>query len=183
MRRIIMWRNTRTQGIERCVLADRDDGWELTGLVLTPLDGQPAMVRYVVRTDRQWRTHSVEIECELPSGASALRLASDGAGAWWRDGQPLPDLAGCLDIDLGVTPSTNTLPIRRLDLPIGAGAEVAAAWVRFPELEVSRLDQRYDRLADDRWRYRSASFEADLAVDDFGLVRDYASVWQTIAQG
>ena len=183
MQRIIMWQNTRTQGVERCVLAARDDGWELAGVALDVADGKPLEARYVVRVDARWRTREVEIRRDLPEGTAELRLTSDGAGSWWRDGTPLPELAGCLDVDLGITPATNTLPIRRLGLEVGASAAVAAAWVRFPELEVSRLEQRYDRLAMDRWRYRSASFEAELTVDGDRLVLDYTGVWQAIAQG
>lgn len=183
MQRTMMWQNVRTQGVERCVLAVRDDGWELAGVALDMADGKPLEARYVVRLDARWRTREAEIHCNLPEETTELRLISDGAGAWWRDGTPLSELAGCLDVDLGITPATNTLPIRRLGLDVGASAEVAAAWVRFPGLEVIRLEQRYDRLAADRWRYRSASFEAGLTVDGDGLVLDYAGVWRAIAQG
>lgn len=183
MRRIIMWQNVLTQGVERCVLAARDDGWELAGLALDVADGRSLEARYVVHVDARWHTREVEVRCELPDGALELRLTSDGAGSWWREGTPLPDLTGCLDVDLGITPATNTLPIRRLRLDVGASATLAAAWVRFSGLEVSRLEQRYDRLAPDRWRYRSASFEAELAVDGDGLVLDYTGVWRAIAQG
>lgn len=182
MQRTILWQNTRTLGAEYATLAQREDGWQLAGLVVSVADGKPLEVRYVVRTDPQWRTRSAEVRRVMPDGEAELRLTSDGAGAWWRDGAALPDLAGCLDVDLGVTPSTNTLPIRRLDLAVGAGAEVAAAWVRFPGLEVSHLEQRYERLAADRWRYHSATFQAELAVDEAGLVLDYAGVWRAIAR-
>src|SRR5205814_2718699 len=53
---------------------------------------------------------------------------------------------GCLDVDLGITPSTNTLPIRRLGLAVGQAKEVRAAWIVFPELEVRLLTQTYTRL-------------------------------------
>ena len=33
-----------------------------------------------------------------------------------------------------VTPATNTLPIRRLNLQIGGSKSVIAAWVKFPDL-------------------------------------------------
>jgi hypothetical protein len=38
---------------------------------------------------------------------------------------------GCLDIDLGFSPSTNLLPIRRLTLAVGEAATVRAAWLPF----------------------------------------------------
>ena len=53
-------------------------------------------------------------------------------------------------MDLSATPSTNTLPIRRLALDVGASREVRAAWIRFPSCEIAPLPQRYTRLADRR---------------------------------
>ena len=57
----------------------------------------------------------------------------------------------------------------------------AAAWVRFPSLEVQRLEQSYERLADGRYRYRSGRFTADLAVDDDGMVIQYGVNWKAVA--
>jgi hypothetical protein len=47
-----------------------------------------------------------------------LELISDGRGKWTdASGNPLPALDGAIDMDLSVSPFTNTLPIRRLRLP------------------------------------------------------------------
>src|SRR5712664_99467 len=45
-----------------------------------------------------------------------------------------PHSANVCDIDLAVTPATNTLPIRRLNLEVGQSQEVTAAWLKFPDL-------------------------------------------------
>jgi hypothetical protein len=45
-----------------------------------------------------------------------------------------PDLAGAVDIDISVSPFTNTLPIRRLRLARGLAADLTMAYVRVPEL-------------------------------------------------
>ena len=84
-------------------------------------------------------------------------------------------------MDLGFSPSTNTLPIRRLRLELGESAKVAAVWLRWPELIVERLDQTYERLAPDRYRYLSGRFSAELRVDDHGLVLQYGKYWRAIA--
>jgi uncharacterized protein len=93
-------------------------------------------------------------------------------------------LNGCDDIDLGFSPATNLLPIRRLELAVGAKAAVRAAWIRFPELTIEVLDQVYTRLAEDRYLYESAggSFRRELIVDDIGFVIDYPDVWTAQAR-
>ncbi len=92
-------------------------------------------------------------------------------------------MSGCADVDLGFTPATNTLPIRRLDLPIGAQSEITAAWVKFPELTVQPLNQRYTRLSGTLYCYESLEngFRAEIEVDDEGLVVRYAGGWERIA--
>jgi hypothetical protein len=92
-------------------------------------------------------------------------------------------LHGLTDVDLGITPATNTLPIRRLDPAIGESVAVTAAWVRFPELTVESLPQTYTRLAERRYRYESAggAFVAAIEVDDLGLVIAYEGGWRRVA--
>jgi hypothetical protein len=80
-------------------------------------------------------------------------------------------------VDLGCSPATNTLPIRRLRLAVGATQAIRAAWVRFPELTVVRAEQSYSRLDEFTYRYASGEFQAELTVDDEDLVTSYA-VWQ-----
>src|SRR6478752_2249969 len=65
---------------------------------------------------------------------------------WTVDGAPARALSGCSDVDLGCSPSTNTLPIRRLRLAIGASHSIKAAWIRFPELQIVKAEQTYTRL-------------------------------------
>src|SRR5207247_1457892 len=88
-----------------------------------------------------------------------------------------PDLQGCLDVDLGFTPATNTLPIRRLGLEPGGAAYIRAAWGLLPDLTVRAAAQRYDRLAERRYRYSSGPFASTLDVDEHGLVLDYPGGW------
>src|SRR5690348_10184074 len=82
-----------------------------------------------------------------------LVLNVESRGVWRSSVQKLPDLRDCRDVDLAVTPATNTLPIRRLNLEVGSSESVIAAWVKFPELTIQPLSQRYTRLAKNAYRY------------------------------
>jgi hypothetical protein len=166
--------------MERFILGTSESGFELSGLVLQAHEDAPYVVRYTIRADEDWRTREVEVELEN-GGQRRLSLSADGAGHWTRDAQPLSELDGCRDVDLEWSPSTNTLPIRRLRLAPGESRSVSAAWVRFPSLRVQRLDQTYERIDDDRYRYRSGGFTADLVVDDDGVVLQYGVNWEVVA--
>jgi uncharacterized protein len=94
----------------------------------------------------------------------------------------LEPFTGFIDIDLGITPATNTLPIRRLNLSVGESVELTATWIRFPELTVEPLSQRYTRLSKTTYRYENTdgSFSADLVVDKLGVVETYGEIWARV---
>ena len=177
----VLWQGVETGALDRCRLEAGPDGLRLSGTVLTAEFGTPLDVRYQVETGPGGLTRRVELE--LDGGAVRRVLLADGAGRWrWEDGSELPEVAGALDVDLTVTPATNTLPIRRLaGLEVGGAADLQMAWVQFPELSVIPSRQRYERLAPDRWRFSSGDFSAELLVDPAGLVLDYSGLFRRLA--
>jgi hypothetical protein len=173
--RTVFWKRFDVAGLERCTLRRVESGWTFDGNVLL---ANPAIeVRYTIACDASWHTRSTSVVLRDAGGERRIELAVDDARRWRRDGGELAALRGLVDVDVSVTPATNTLAVRRLGLAIGASATVTAAWVRLPELVIEPLDQRYTRIAGDRYRYESPSFAAELVVDDVGLVRRYGDLW------
>lgn len=169
-------------GAERCELRSTGGGWVFSGLLVASYDERPIDVRYRVTVDERWATRSVVVTVDQLRQPRRLELERSSDGNWTVDGRAAPELNGCFDVDLGVTPSTNTLPIRRLDLDVGAQEEIEVAWVRFPHLRVERGRQHYARIAAKRWRYSSGEFTAELVVDEAGLVVRYGTdLWQQVA--
>jgi hypothetical protein len=179
-RRWLMWQGLIVPSLERFIVTPSDPGFEMSGLLLQAHEDAPHVARYTIQVDVAWVTQAVEVELE-DGGQRALRLTRGADGRWTKDGQPLPGFEDCVDVDLEWSPSTNTLPIRRLNLAIGTKASMTAAWIRFPTLEVQRLDQSYERLAEDRYRYQSGQFSANLAVDHEGWVLRYGNNWALVA--
>jgi hypothetical protein len=109
-----------------------------------------------------------------------LELSVDAHRRWLVNGVPKPAVEGCVDLDLNFSPSTNLLPIRRLNLEIGEQAEVKAAWLRFPSFDLEPLAQGYERLGEFRYRYSSpgGDFVTDLTVNRVGFVMVYPQLWE-----
>jgi hypothetical protein len=77
-------------------------------------------------------------------------------------------------VDLGYSPLTNTLPIRRDGLLEGGEPrDYVMALVDVPSLEVARSEQRYEPFAPGLVRFRSGEFTAMLELDDDGFVVRY----------
>lgn len=176
-----LWRWLNGTGLERFDLLREPNGWTLRGTVLA-LGGQgPVETTYKLFCDSAWRTQQANLWLRDKSRDRQLRLAFE-SGRWFENGQERNDLAGCIDIDLGWSPSTNTIAIRRLNLPLGARSGLLTmAWVRFPELTIEPLTQEYQRLNERLYRYTSRSgFSAVIEVDEEGLVVEYEGVWKRI---
>jgi hypothetical protein len=182
MHRTVIWRKLDGPGIEHCSLAPCPGGWQLQGTAIRAGDG-PLLVRYTVTCDALWHTRAVEIDLEAGTNTRALRLTVGDKQRWWSAGAELAAFRGCDDIDLGITPATNTLPIRRLNLAVGEARAVTAAWVQFPTLAMEPLPQLYTRLDTLRYRYESGNgaYETEIAVDELGLVTRYDKGWERIA--
>ena len=183
LKRVVVWKNLLINGTDYCALWHTAEGWLLKGTVVGVLRNQrPMLANYEIYCDDNWLTNRVKVERTLGNDTKSLTLNVQSHGRWRSSGQELPELRGCPDVDLAVTPATNTLPIRRLGLGIGRSESVIAAWVKFPELAIQPLPQRYTRLAKNTYRYESdTGFSTEIGVDDLGLVTAYPGGWERIA--
>jgi hypothetical protein len=178
------WRRLDVPGHEEARVVRTTGGWRLSGELEVEEAGLAARLHYLIECDPEWRTRSAVIEGEAGSRPTRVALAADGMGHWTRDGVPVLDVAGALDVDLSFTPATNTLPIRRLALAVGQSAPVRSAWLRFPELRLEPLEQTYTREAELTFRYRALvdgePFIARLDTDGFGRVVRYEGLWEAL---
>jgi hypothetical protein len=175
------WRRLDVPGREEARVVCVAAGWRLTGEVAAEEEGVAASLRYRIDCDASWVTRSALVEGEVGGHAIHIVLAADGEGRWSREGAPLPELDGALDVDFGFTPATNTLPIRRLALAVGENRRVRSAWLRFPDVRLEPLEQTYTREAESVYRYHALldgeHFTARLETDAFGRVRLYEGLW------
>jgi hypothetical protein len=179
-RRVAWRRSDEVETDELCALTVRDNGLSLVGTVIGADGGLPVRIEYRVLADRAGLTTAAHVRDVRGFGTRTIVLERDAKDRWTVDGTVVRALKGCTDIDLGCSPSTNTLPIRRLRLAIGAAHTIHAAWIRFPELVVVKAAQTYTRLDEFTYRYASGTFAAELTVDDDGLVAEYAE-WRRTA--
>jgi hypothetical protein len=192
----LIWRRLDTAGTEHVVLSDRS-GLHARGTMVaaTPV---PFACRYEVYTDDAWSTARFEATVEGAGFVRSVRL--ERAAGRWRvtaseqgnldaalvaAGHPRAALPGAeepsrlhsaLDVDLGYSPLTNTLPVRRLGLLKGAPGRdraVDVAWVLVPSLEVVDSRQVYELLGSGLVRFTSGSFTIEITMDQDGYVVDY----------
>jgi uncharacterized protein len=180
MRQDYMWARWEDPGAEHLQFIQDDSGVGIGSVVVGVLDNVPFHLRYQVYCGANWVVREVAVQ---GSEGSGLNLQSDGAGQWTTGaGAPLPVLDGCIDVDIIVTPFTNTLPIRRLGLKPGESAEIQVAYITLPDLDFKPMAQRYTCLNPRLYRYESvlSGYMADLVVDDSGIVIEYPGQWRRV---
>jgi hypothetical protein len=176
----ILWHRIDRPGHESAAVFPREKGWELAGTAVFAHESEPCCLSYVIACDAEWRTRSVEVGGWLATKPVRVDARVDREGVWRVGAGDVAEITGCVDVDLNFSPSTNLLPIRRLNLAVGEEREVRAAWLRFPSFRFEPLEQSYRRLAADRYLYRSAGgrFERELEVDENGFVVRYPDFWE-----
>lgn len=176
------WRRLDVPGREEARIEQTAKGWRFTGQLEADEASVQAQLRYIIECERDWRTRRTIVTGSASGAPTRFEFDADGKGHWTLNGAPLPLVDGALDIDLGFTPATNLLPIRRLDLAVGESADVRTAWVRFPELWVEALEQSYRREAERVFHYDALvdgkRFQARLDTDEFGRVLLYEGLWE-----
>jgi uncharacterized protein len=189
MKRQVMWSPWTTPGLEHMRIFTQLDGIVADGLILGVSEEEPFRLRYEIQCDQRWKLRAVHISL-LGDVSEPLHLVTDGEGSWaTRGGEALSSLTGCLDVDISVTPFTNTLPIRRLSLQSGESAILSIAYISAPNLQLEVAEQRYTCLettpSGGRYRFESLEqgevvFTAELPVDQDGLVMDYPELFRRV---
>ncbi|HEX7241138.1 MAG TPA: putative glycolipid-binding domain-containing protein [Longimicrobiaceae bacterium] len=179
----ILWRRVDRPGHESARVFREGGLWRLHGAAVFAHAGAPVRLDYAVVCDAEWRTVSASVAGWVGEETVAAEVAVDAEGRWRLNGAECPQVAGCVDVDLNFSPSTNLLPIRRLGLRPGEEGAVRAAWLRFPGFTLEPLEQRYRRVEEGLYRYESGggAFTTDLRVDGHGLVTRYPGGWEAVS--
>jgi uncharacterized protein len=196
VRRLILWTGTDAERWELAQVEISDTGIQAAG-TQAGVDPEPYRLDYELDARSGFTTRSLELRVSAERWWRRLRLRHDGSGGWDWDaeehgpGEPptagaAPELARELtearDCDLGLSPLTNLLPVRRhgLHRP-GSRVDLVVAWVSVPDLALLAYRQRYEHVRSDNGGFTvryvdldlSEGFTADLELDTDGLVKNY----------
>jgi len=179
---VARWQDWSGHGLQHLVLTEGPEEVVAEAAVIVTEEALRFAARFRIVCDGAWRVRAVE--AGVIGDERRIALTSDGAGNW-RDGAgaPQPHLDGTIDVDLSITPFTNTLPIRRLGLRAGQSADIRTVYITLPDVTVTTDPQRYVCLeAGRRYRYESldSDFVREIDVDSHGLVVTYPGLFRRV---
>lgn len=176
----IVWRRLDRPGHDAARLRRPGDGWRLDGTAVF-LDAEaPCRLDYVVDCDEGFRTSVARVGGWIGTEPVAIEIHADTDRRWTMNGRDIAEVQGCVDVDLSFTPATNLVPFRRLAIGRASRTALRAAWLSFPELTLSPLDQMYQQDGG-RYHYESGTgtgaFTAELEFQTDGFVTHYPGLW------
>ncbi|WP_207512974.1 putative glycolipid-binding domain-containing protein [Longitalea luteola] len=175
----ILWAGREYHSLENCLIDTGETGSEITATIVGSYQGKIYQVTYHIKTNDHWETRFVAITSRHSNETQTIRLEGDGKGNWTLDGKEAAQFNGCIDIDISLTPFTNTLPIRRLRLHQHQEEDIQVIYCDLMERRILPVRQRYRRLSATEYRYQNIpnDFEADIVVDESGFVVDYPTLF------
>jgi uncharacterized protein len=179
--RLFLWRRLDQPGHDACRWdVEADGSHRLSGVAAFAEGARACQLRYEVAADAAFHTRSAHVAGHVGRRAVEIRLRALRGGRWQIDGVERPDLQGCIDVDLGFTPATNLLPVRRLALRTGQAAQAPAVYLDVPAMTLRVLPQRYRRLGRTTYDYESPShgYRATLELTPQGAVVRYPGVFE-----
>lgn len=152
--------------IEHTTIIRRDNDTRIRGAIV----GADYGLFYRLKLDEAGCVRDVRLD---RTDGRSLELYADGAGHWSDDrAEPLPDLRGCIDIDLSASPLTKSLPVWRTELLPDTPQRFRMACIDIATLTVKPDLQIYTRLDATHIRLQSAGDDVEpiIEFDENGLV-------------
>lgn len=171
--RAVLWVRLDRPGNNACRFAETGGDLLIEGSLMA--DGEDDM-HYRIRAHESGATQRARIDI-----ADQMHVIERTPERIWTLNDVAAEIGPTVrDIDLGLTPATKTLVIRRLDLAIGDAAEITTAWLDPSDWVLKPLRQTYRRTGELTYDYTAPDYDyaGEFVVDDYGIVRTFPGLWQ-----
>jgi hypothetical protein len=180
-----VWRGEALNTAEYTVITNKGSYYQVNGHISGADEGIAFHVQYTLQIDHDWVMQSVSIQfdSELPFSWS---FTKDNEGRWQDEhGSMLPELDDCVDIDIALTPFTNTLAVNRLRLQAGQSQEITVLYFNLPHNEFKPARQRYTNLGHGYYKFEAldTGFITVIQTDGDGFVTSYPGLWKRVYHG
>ena len=192
--RSVAWSKDDPLGTEHADLTLRGDGLSAAGVAIGS-HPEPYRLDFALETGDRFVTPRLEVTTRGEGWRRRIDVERAASGDWSVDASAdgdidLPAPGGemsrfdaALDVDLGLSPVTNSMPLLRHGLLEGGHApELLMVWVSVPDLALYSSKQRYTSLDPVEDGGRLIRFEdqddfvAEIVFDSDGLVVDYPGI-------
>jgi len=160
-------------------LTKSDEDIEVDSVIVGAHDDKIYRVDYSIKTNRNWECIFFEATTQLSDKKEVINYHSDGRGNWTKNGAPVNEFKGCIDIDISLTPFTNSLPINRLQWELNKPQQITVLFLDILSQEIMPTQQCYTKLSNTKFKFENVpnDFEAIITVDASGMVVNYPDLF------
>lgn len=137
-------------------------------------------IRYKVTMDLFWKVLQVSVEI-LHCPDLNLQLIRGQGNSWVNElGIEFIELRGAEEIDISLTPFTNTIVMRKMTAH--QQKKVKVIFINISEWSLKLVDQQYTLIDQKTFKYEnfSTNFSSIIEVDDLGLVIAYPGLFKSL---
>ena len=184
MKAHLLWQALEYPSLEHCVVHHTSTGYEVSSVLVGLTGNKDFRIEYRIVINAEWQTLSVDVHYDISGSIQTLHYSGNGQGKWTVDGKDSPAFDGCIDVDLPLTPFTNSLPINRLNMSEGDQRLIRVIYLDIIEGEIKCVSQKYTKLSSTEYKYENVpnDFEAVITVDETGLVTHYPRLFERISK-
>jgi len=177
----VTWQAAAWSGREDLTLQVGDAGIEATSeLKGTTEDGTPYEIRYTIELSPDWQVQHVHIADSRDEGGTLDLIYENGQWFAGLDDYLGEEFDNVPFIDISLTPFTNTIPIKHLTFEGREPQKIDVLFIDLPSFTWRRVEQYYSKIGENTYHYQDIErpdFQADIVVDDDGLVLVYPNLF------
>ena len=174
----ILWSGVEYYSLENCIIDSSDAGIVVTSTIVGSYHEKIYRVEYVIKLNSAWETQHCFLEFQYENEIRKLEFLNND-GKWSLNGKYKAEFDGCTDVDIPLTPFTNSLPINRLKLCQSEEREINIVYIDLLENSMRHVKQKYRKISSGVYKYENIpnDFETEIKVDEEGFVVDYPELF------
>ena len=177
----IVWKGICLDTMESCTVTRENKKITVNGVIAGLENSQPVNVCYQIKLDEAYEIESLQLT-SYQGEVFEVRMVRENKKWFDGNGKHLEQFDDCNDIDIALTPFTNTIPINRLHLNSGESCKIDVIYIDPVKKSVSRNHQGYTHIESNKYRYENldSGFVSNLVVDGDGFVIKYPGIWEML---
>lgn len=177
----LTWHSDEYSSTEHCIVRQMVSGYEILSNISGRYEDKAFEAKYLIATNNDWQTTLTKVRLDTGNKRTELLFVKNDNGTWYFDGRPDERFDGCIDVDIPLTPFTNTLPVNRLKMAIGGSELIKVIYIDVFE-GIRTVQQKYTRLSASTYKYENVpnDFEAVITMDDAGFILEYPGLFRRV---
>ncbi|MCC8410333.1 putative glycolipid-binding domain-containing protein [Mucilaginibacter sp. UR6-1] len=180
--KVVIWKRIADySSVEHCLVTATTADIAVSSTIGGMVNDLPFEVNYSLLLDSGWNAKEVYIECVTDNMPLSWHFVKMPVG-WLGGNSPEPVHCDCVDVDITMTPFTNSLPINRLKLQPGQTTQIEVLYFDVLERNFTAEKQVYTCIDERTYKFENAdgSFSAELVIDADGIVTNYPGLFERL---